>query len=417
MKTTADMDFVRFDMARPPKRQGLRLLIQTLSFFDFKKHKSTIKKINMEGIKPPYLLLVNHNAFLDFKVVAMATKPYRTNSVVAIDGFLISEWLLRTVGCICTRKFTQDMTLVRHLKTVVDRGDIPTIYPEARYSLCGTNALLPESIGKLAKFLKVPVAVIINHGHHINSPFWNLKERGTRVESTMTGLISAQELAAMSGEEINEKIQKAFYYNDYQWQRENEIAVNYPKRAEGLHKVLYQCPHCLAEYRMTSHDDQLACKACGKSWTMDQYSVLAANDGKTEFTYIPDWYEWQRENVKKEVEAGAYRFEGEVRVDSLPNAKGYIDLGSATLTHGMDGFVLEGRYKGEDYRLEKSVVSMYSCHIEYNYLGKNGDCIDINTLTDTLYIYPKGEDFSVTKIALATEELYKHETGGKGIIL
>ena len=417
MKTTADMDFKRFDMAKPPRRQGLRLLIQVLAFFDYKKHKGKITKVNMENIKPPYLLLVNHNAFLDFKAVAMATKMNRTNSVVAIDGFLISEWLLRRVGCICTRKFTQDMTLVRHLKTVVNRGDIPIIYPEARYSLCGTHALLPESIGKLAKFLKVPVVTFINHGHHINSPFWNLKDRGTRVESTMTGLVSAEEVITLSDVEINARIQEAFIYDDFAWQLENEIAVVYEKRAEGLHKVLYQCPACKTEYRMTSKDNQLVCTHCKKTWSMDEYSRLSADAGETEFSHIPDWYEWQRENVKQEVISGTYSFDGEVRVDSLPNAKRYIDLGKAKLRHDMNGFVLEGNYQGEDYRLEKSVVSMYSCHIEYNYLGKHGDCIDINTLTDTLYIYPEGEDFSVTKMALATEELFKNETGGKGVIL
>ena len=100
MKTTADMEFKRFDMARPPKRQGLRLLIQVLSFFDYKKHKAVITKVNMEKIKPPYLLLVNHNAFLDIKAVAMGTKMNRTNSVVAYHGFLIGEWLLDAVGCI-----------------------------------------------------------------------------------------------------------------------------------------------------------------------------------------------------------------------------------------------------------------------------------------------------------------------------
>jgi hypothetical protein len=59
--------------------------------------------------------------------------------------------------------------------------------------------------------------------------------------------------------------------------------------------------------------------------------------------------------------------------------------------------------------MEKSVPSLYSCHIEYEYLGKFGDCVDLNTLEDTWYIYPQGRDFAVTKMALATEELYyKH---------
>ena len=54
----------------------------------------------------------------------------------------------------------------------------------------------------------------------------------------------------------------------------------------------------------------------------------------------------------------------------------------------------------------KPVPSLYSCHIEYEYLGKFGDCVDLNTLEDTWYIYPHGKDFSVTKMTLATEEMY-----------
>jgi 1-acyl-sn-glycerol-3-phosphate acyltransferase len=166
MKKVRQKDFGRFDMSKPPQRQKLRWLINLLSFPDVKKHNSIITKIDMDDIEPPYLLFVNHNAFLDFKVAAKATYPHKTNSVVAIDGFLISEMLLRMAGCICKRKFTSDYTTVKHLKRVIKNGDIAIVYPEARYSLCGTTALLPDSLGKLVRFLKVPLVVIINHGHH-----------------------------------------------------------------------------------------------------------------------------------------------------------------------------------------------------------------------------------------------------------
>ena len=149
---------------------------------------------------------------------------------------------------------------------------------------------------------------------------------------------------------------------------------------------------------------------------MSEYGRLSADDGITEFHHIPDWYEWERENVKREVDDGTYSFSCEATVKSLPNAKGFIDLGKARLSHGMSGFLVEGNYLGEPYTVVKTVSSMYSCHIEYEYLGKFGDCIDLNTLTDTYYIYPRDTDFSVTKIALATEELFKKELGGKGII-
>ena len=398
-----------FNMSKPAERQRnyLRPLTWAISFPAVWSHKTKITRINTEGLKPPYILLCNHNAFLDFKVATATIFPARANYVVAIDGFIGREWLMRKVGCICKRKFTNDVSLVRQLKRVVDNGDVAVIYPEARYSLCGTNAVLPESLGKLAKLLKVPVVTLICHGHHVNSPFWNTVDRRVKgTEAELTQIITAQELKDLPVEEINRRINEKFVYDDFAWQKEKNLKVKYPFRASGLHRVLYKCPSCGKEYEMDSSGKRLKCKSCGKEWEMTELGELRALSGETEFSHIPDWYEWERECVREEVENGSYYFTAPVRVCSLPNAKGYIKLGRGTLTHDLNGFVLEGKHGGRTYRIEKTVPSMYSCHIEYNYLQKHGDCIDLNTLTDTYYIYPYDCDFSVTKIALATEELF-----------
>ena len=404
----------RYDIYKKVPRQHLGWLIWLLSWPDRIKHRNRITRIDMDGIEPPYLLLCNHNAFMDFKVASHATFPHRVNYVVAIDGFIKREWLLRLIGCICTRKFTSDTALVRRLTEVIKNGDIAAIYPEARYSLCGTTAVLPPSIGKLAKLLKVPVVVLMCHGHHVNSPFYHLPDHGVKgTEAELIGLIRPDELKAMTASEVTEKIREAFVYDDFLWQKEKGVAITYKNRAKGLHKVLYQCPHCGTEYRMASDGTELTCTACGKVWTLSEYGELKAADGETEFSHVPDWYEWERANVRSEVRDGTYRFEAEVQVDALPNARGYIDLGEAVLTHDSGGFCLKGHYDGgkvspaEDYEVRIAVPEIYSCHIEYDYLGKKGDCVDLNTAEDTLYIYPKGRDFSVTKIALATEELYE----------
>jgi len=42
-----------------------------------------------------------------------------------------------------------------------------------------------------------------------------------------------------------------------------------------------------------------------------------------------------------------------------------------------------------------------------------GDCVDLNTPDETLYLFPEKSEFSVTKISLATEELFKHNGGIK----
>ena len=412
-------DLERFDMTQPPRRTAwyLRPLTYLLSAPDVLLHRAEITKLRTEGLKPPYLLLCNHNAFLDFKVATMATFPHRANYIVAIDGFIGREKLLRQVGCICKRKFTSDIVLIRQIRQVIQNGDICMIYPEARYSLCGTTAVLPASLGTLCKFLQVPVVTLICHGHHINSPFWNLHRRGVKpTEAEMTLLFTPEELKRASADEINAKLVSAFQYDEYAWQKQRGIRVSYPKRAEGLEKVLYQCPHCRTEYRMASEGTALFCSSCGRRWQYTELGELKAEQGETEFSHIPDWYEWERMNVRKEVEEGTYDTgELPVTVRSLPNAKKFILLGEGTLRHDMNGFTVRGTDPdGDPFEMVKPVPSLYSCHIEYEYLGKFGDCVDLNTLEDTWYVYPHDCDFAVTKMALATEELYQKERRDRG---
>ena len=403
-------NFPRFDMARDPIRTRwfLKPITLLLSLPDLLRHKVQIHHHGTEGLKPPYILLCNHNAFMDFKVATKIIYPRRANYVVAIDGFIGREWLLRNVGCICKRKFTSDTVLIRQLRKVLDNGDIAVVYPEARYSLCGTTAVLPASLGKLCKLMDVPVATLICHGHHANSPFWNLKDRGIPTEADFSLLFTPEELRSTDVDTLNDRLVAAFQYDDFAWQKERGIRTTYPKRAEGLHKVLYQCPACGTEYEMSSCGTRLHCDHCGKSWEMTELGELQAVTGETEFSHIPDWYEWERANVRREVEEGRYSSGVlPVTVNSLPNARKFIPLGEGTLVHDGSGFHVHGSDRdGDPFEMEIPVPALYSCHIEYEYLGKYGDCVDLNTLTDTWYIYPHDKNFSVTKMALATEELY-----------
>ncbi|MFA5301890.1 MAG: 1-acyl-sn-glycerol-3-phosphate acyltransferase [Bacteroidales bacterium] len=401
----------RFDLAKMPRPVSwyLRPIAWLLSYPSLWRHRTKINKVNMEGIKPPYLLLCNHNAFYDFMVATVATFPHQAFYVVAVDGFIGKEWLMRRIGCIGKRKFTNDIALIRHLKTVVERGKIAAVYPEARYSLCGTNAVLPLSLGKLVKHLNVPVVTLITYGHHINAPFWNTKTRGVRTKATMTRIITQEEATKLSSDQINDIINKSFEYDDFAWQRENKIPVKYKDRARGLHKVLYQCPSCKTEYRMDSDGAQIWCNHCGKRWEMSQYGELKALEGDTRFSHIPDWYEWEREQVRQEIEENRYFFRSNAYVRMLPNSKGLIDIGEAVLTHDMAGFKLEGVHDGTTYTLDIPAQSVYSCHIEYDYGKYKQDCIDLNTLNDSFWVFPEGKDFSVTKISLATEELFNYK--------
>ncbi len=402
----------RYDTTKPPLKQRkiFTAILRALCGLSMSGQEYQIEKTNMEGLKPPYILLSNHMYFVDFHLCSIATWPYSVNNIATIDGYYRRPFIMEWLGCLCKRKFTTDMTLLRSAQKVLQEyGDILCMYPEARYSPIGTTAILPDSLAKLVKKQGVPVVVLLHHGNYLHTPFWNYRQpRKVPLHSTMTQVLTAQDVAEKSVEEIGAVIRKAMEYDEYRWQREQNIHITEPFRAEGLHKVLYQCPHCGAESRMSSKGISLHCDACGKKWELDELGVLHAVDGKTEFPHIPDWYEWQRAQVRAQLEAGTYRFADDVEVYSLPNAWRFQKLGRARLTHDMDnGFIVEGTHNGKPYRIHRPPLGMYGVHIEYDYCYlRPEDCIDISTNNDSLYCYPVKQNV-VTKLSLATEELYK----------
>ena len=400
----------RYKTAKYPIRQPLFFvwLIWLLSRIMLIGKKRKIEKINMEGLKPPYILLSNHMHFIDFELIAMATLPHRVNNVVNIDGYYMRPWLMELIGAICTRKFTRDLHLIKSISRVLKRKDILCMYPEARYTPCGTTSFLPDSLGKLIKLNKVPVVVAIHRGNHLYAPFYNFRQkRKVPHHTTLTQLLTPDDIEKMSAEQINKAIKDAFYYNDYEYILKEGFNIKESYRAEGLHKVLYKCPHCMAEGEMDSKGSEIFCKKCQKRWTVNEDMTLSAKEGETKFSFIPDWYEWERREVEKEILSGRYSFSDTVEVYSLPRCYKWHNLGKATVSHSIsDGFVLEGFYRNEKYRIHRTPSQMNSLHIEYDcpYVMPL-DCFDISSENDTFYCYPSKENV-VTKLAFATEIIH-----------
>jgi len=408
------MKYTRFDMSEPARNMLpiLKPLATLIAEPGFNKHKTQVTCIGTENLKAPFIVLCNHNAFQDFKTAYHLLKGYRTNFVVAIDGFLNREWLLRDVGCLCKRKFTNDITLIRNLRKSVKAGNVPVIYPEARYSLCGTPSKLPESLGKLCKLLNVPVVTLICHGHHVNSPFWDTShDRGVSpVTADYKLLFSTEQLQTATPEEINEALANAFQYDDFAWQKEHNVIINEKNRADGLQKVLYKCPHCGNEHHMTwGEDGLLTCTACNQSWRFTELGQIEKVNVTEGFDTVSDWYEWERACVRKEVEDGTYS-SGKlpITIKSLPKDK-FIDFGEGEMIHDINGFhAYTLQDSGDTNEIVIPSKTQESVHIEYRYLFKYGDCVDLNTLQDTWYCFPHDAEFNVTKMALATEEMYDY---------
>jgi len=396
-----------FDMKRKPARQNLFLLPLIWAICRvMTARRLTLERIGMDNLLPPYLVLSQHQGFQDYYITSRALEPHRTNYISDVEGFAaFGAGLYRQIGCIAARRYAGDVSLVRNIQRVIERnGDIVVLYPEARHSNVGTSSTIPPSVGRLVKLLRVPVVIQRLYGSYLSQPVWDEhNNRRAPIRSVLEKVLEPEDIKAMTADDITKRLNELFHYDEYQWQLEQKIHIDYPKRAEGLHSALFLCPHCGAE-RMSSRDATLRCDACGKAWRMDELGRLRAVAGITEFSHIPDWYEHQRAEVTRMVDIGAYRLDVDVTIEALPNSKGFVKLGKGRLVHHAGGFELT--LNGET--LGFSSASMHSVHIEYDY-RRRGDCIVLSTRDCCYYLYQN--EVNVTKIMLAGERFHEKALG------
>ncbi len=404
--------FKKFNTSvRPKKPSRLWHALQGLvSLFLIAPVKGKIIKENCEGLKAPYLVLANHGSLVDFAMAIKATWPNPSNWVASIEEFNGREYMFREMGVIYKRKFTNDVTVVRHvLHALVKNKRNVIIYPEARFSLVGVNEKIDNAIGKLVKIAKCPVVIFLKQGNFLRSPQWNKHPyRDVKVSGRFIQIVTKEEALTLSADEIQKRIDQTFVYDEYKWQYENKIHIKCKQRAENIHRVLYQCPHCKTEFQTYSKGNKIWCQHCGKVWEMDTLGRLHCENGEDIFNHVPDWYNWQRENVRKEIESGNYKFEDTARLELLVSSwHKFKALGNIKLTHDYNGFTMEGEIDGKPFTFNRAPETMSSCHIEYDYKGR-GDAIDLCTMEDTYFVFPQTATNCLTKLHFATEEMHNY---------
>lgn len=393
-----------------PMRQAgiIRLLLKAVSSFDLRNVGFSCEKEGMEklGEKEPCLVLMNHSSFIDLKIAASLLADREYHIVCTQDGFVGKRRLMRLLGCIPAKKFINDITLIKDMRYAVQKLHASILmYPEASYSFDGTQTPLPDSLGKCIKLLKVPVIMIRTHGAFLRDPLYNgLQLRNTKVSAKMQYLISPEEIAVKTPDEINGLLQNTFTFDYFKEQQEQQIPVKEPFRADGLQRALYRCPYCLTEGRMEGRGTKLTCHACGTSHELSETGYLKADRGETLFPHIPDWYRWERECVRKELEDGGYLLDVAVDIYMLVDTRCVYKVGEGQLRHTKDGFELTGCDGQLNYKQPPQVS--YSLYSDF-YWYEIGDMISIGDAQVQYYCFPKNGENIVAKTRLATEELYK----------
>ena len=385
----------------------LATVVRIVSGFTMKqiKFSYTTERMELVGDKP-CLILMNHSSFTDMKLAYGIFYPKPFGIVTTTDGFIgILGPLMRLLGCIPTQKFVSDVSLIKDMEYMLkEKNTSVLMYPEASYSFDGTATALPRKMGVLLKKLGVPVVTVITQGAFARDPLYNMLQiRKVQVSAHVKCLFTPEEIKEKTVAELDAMLDQDFSFDNFAWQQENQVEIAEPFRADGLNRILYKCPHCGTEGEMEGRGIHLTCHHCGKQYELTTLGKLQALEGETEFDHVPDWYRWQREQVKQELLDGTYRLDRDVDIGMVVDYKAVYMVGQGHLTHTAEGFKLTGCDGKLNY--EQGPLACYSLYADY-YWYELGDVICIGNREITYCCFPKGGDV-VAKTRLAVEELYK----------
>ncbi len=171
---------------------------------------------------------------------------------------------------------------------------------------------------------------------------------------------------------------------------------------------------------MKGSGDRLSCRACGAEWQLTEYGFLeklpegngsdpgaptvSSESESRNFTHIPDWYRWERDCVRRELEAGSYAEEIPAEIMILRDTAALYRVGQGNLHHGVDGFHLTGCGGRLDYR--QAPTASYMLNADY-FWYEIGDILSIGDADQQYYCFPLDKDFPVARTRLAAEELYR----------
>lgn len=269
-------------------RPVVRLLARR---YHFKTRKAKLDK------KQNYLILSNHQSFLDPAFLALTI--HRPIYFVASDALWVKKWYIRLLfyvfGPIKMRKGTADFACMRTLCAVAKEGGTVALFPEGNRQWNDSCFYIDRSAVKLVRLLKLPVVLYNFHGGYGVQPRWGKGLRKGKYTGGIREVLSEEQLAAMSDDELYEKIVTWLKVID------SESGERYRSgaRAEYLERELFVCPKCGAQDTLVSRGNEISCTKCGLTAVYGEDLRLTSPDPAFRFSKLVDWYEEQLRYVRE----------------------------------------------------------------------------------------------------------------------
>lgn len=329
----------------------------------------------LKDAKGPAVLIGNHQAALDFTTLIGATK--RPITFVVSDSFyntLPIRSLMDEIGVIPKQQFQTTVKEIIQMRSAIKDNKILMFYPAGLMCEDGLSTPIPSSTYAFLKRLDADVYIARTTGTYFCTPKWSSKIRPGRTYLDVYKLISKEDLAALSPEEIEVSVKNALLFDAYREQEQALIKHKGANNVEGLENVLYMCPHCKKEFTIkVKNKTALYCTECGFEHTCDEYGFLH-NSGSVgeEIRYISDWSRFINDEVGKAIEDGSIsELSADTNVQIIDHKKKkYVDVGRARITLNSKKFIIDGTINGEETHLEVPIATFSSipfkpgCRIE-----------------------------------------------------
>ena len=370
---------------------------------------------NIKKEKGPFIFISNHASRLDYIFTGVPTLPNRMNFVAGYNEFYRSHLagVFKILKVIPKRNFVPDNYTLREVNRILKNGGNIMLFPEGMSSISGANQPVAVGTGKLLKHYKVPVYFSVIKGGYLTSPKYNLRDRCGKVEVVIDKLFTPEQLSTLTPTEIEDIVNKAIYHDDYAWNKKEKNVYDIGSDgAKDLEDLLFWCPKCNKQHVMKSEGNKLYCVECGNGMTIDStYSMTPLDESCVIPQTQTEWFNMQREVIKKEVEDENFVLIENVKLGVLPQ-KGMLKNQATSIIVGEGQLKLDR--KGLEFKGVKDEKE-FSFFIESAQLPTYGMCTDLSRFYtfyegDFYEFYP--ENRVVEKFFLATEEIHRLN-GGK----
>ncbi|MCL2862240.1 MAG: 1-acyl-sn-glycerol-3-phosphate acyltransferase [Firmicutes bacterium] len=301
MKQTLERKLDKY-IVKKPKKWAHWLLIFIVFWRLKRKHNLKIDyQLDMRKEKEQFLLLSNHPSRLDPFYTCRAIQPKMLNMFANRYFFhwCIPGYLLKQVGGIPTKLYQADVGALKNFYRSVEKGRNVGIMIEGINSVNGEYMGMAQGTAKLVKKIGLPIISHRIDGAFLTNAKWRKGEiRKGKVVLTARKLISKEDLAKLSVEEVEDLLNKEFYFDDFKWSKENNIEWKGGDLATNINYALYFCPKCKSEFEIVSHDNKIYCPKCGNGASINKdYSISPLNEDDIIPESISKWYNLQREDV------------------------------------------------------------------------------------------------------------------------